>query len=39
MVEAMDIDQNGVSEQATPAESAEESSVKREETPESTEVH
>ena len=38
MAEPMDIDQNGISEHATPAESATESSLKREETPESTEV-
>jgi hypothetical protein len=39
MVEAMDIDQEGVSGQATPAESYTESSLKRDDTPESTEVH
>jgi hypothetical protein len=38
MVEPMDIDQNGVSGHATPAESIAESSIKREDTPESTEV-
>jgi hypothetical protein len=38
MVEPMDIDQEGVSGQATPAESYTESSLRREDTPESTEV-
>ena len=38
MVEAMDIDQNGLSGQATPAESIIESSIKTEDTNESTEV-
>ena len=38
MVEPMDIDHNGVSDQATPVESVTEDSLKREETPESTEV-
>ena len=38
MVEAMDIDENGVSGHATPAESVTESSFNRDQTPESTEV-
>ena len=38
MAESMDIDQNGVSGQATPAESVTESSFHRDHTPESTEV-
>jgi len=38
MVEPMDIDQNGVSGQATPDESVAESSIKGENTPESTDV-
>ena len=38
MIEPMDIDQNGVSGQATPDESITESSVKGEDTPESTDV-
>lgn len=37
-VDPMDIDRNGVSEQQTPAESVTESSIKGDETPESTEV-
>jgi hypothetical protein len=38
MVEPMDIDQNGVPGHMTPEESNTESSVKREDTPESTDV-
>ena len=38
MVESMDVDQNDASEQASPEESAEESSVQGTETPGSTEV-
>jgi hypothetical protein len=38
MVEPMDIDENGLSGEATRAESVEERSVKRSDTPDSTEV-
>lgn len=38
MVVPMDIDESGVSGQVTPADSYTESSVKRDDTPESTEV-
>jgi hypothetical protein len=38
MVEPMQVDPNGISEQETPAESTRESSVRADDTPESTEV-